>query len=290
MSRLPRLHVPGAFYHVTLRGNHRQPIFARATDREVLAYIVRESIELERARVHAYCWMTNHIHVLIQISDSPLGRLIQRIASRFARTVQARVPTTGHLFECRYHARLVDVDAYLLTVIRYIHENPVEAGLAKVPSDYCWSSHGVYAGERDESWVTTDFVLAMLGFDRTRAVQNYQEFMREPADIEPAANPSDARVLGDDEFLGSLRVLGMADNPRTSLEKLIAEAARHFGVSPHEITSPCRGRKLAVARAWIAHCAVGQGIANVCDIAKSLKRHEASVRGLMRRHPAVPEE
>lgn len=290
MSRLPRLHVPGAFYHVTLRGNHRQPIFARTTDREILAHIVRESIELERARVHAYCWMTNHVHLLIQISDSPLGRLIQRIASRFARTVQARVPTTGHLFECRYHARLVDVDAYLLAVIRYIHENPVKAGLARACSDYRWSSHGVYAGEREESWVTTDFALAMLGSDRARAVQNYLEFMREPADDEAALNPSDARVLGDDDFLRSLRALRMTDRSRTSLEALIAEAARHFGVSAPEITSPCRGRNLAVARAWVAHRALGEGIANVCGIAKSLKRHEASVRGLMRRHPAVPEE
>ena len=130
MSRPLRLHVPGGFYHVTLRGNHRQDIFRTPVDRELLDNLVGEALLELYARVHAYCWMPNHIHLVAQVSDIPLGKLVMRIASRYARKHQQDLKTTGHLFERRYHAVLVDADAYLLTLIRYIHLNPVRAGLA----------------------------------------------------------------------------------------------------------------------------------------------------------------
>ena len=125
--RKPRLHIPAAFYHVTLRGNHRQDIFFTADDRILLNAIVAEVIAGYGARLHAYCWMTNHTHMLIQVGDVPLGRIMLRIASRYARQIQARFRTTGHLFERRYHAVLVDVDSYLLELLRYIHLNPIRA-------------------------------------------------------------------------------------------------------------------------------------------------------------------
>jgi REP element-mobilizing transposase RayT len=132
MARRLRLHVPGGFYHVTLRGNHQQPIFFAATDRDLLNRIVAEAIAELRARIHAFCWMTNHVHLLVQVSDEPLGRLMHRIASKYARTVQARIATTGHLFERRYHAALVDTDRYLIAVLRYIHLNPVGPATASI--------------------------------------------------------------------------------------------------------------------------------------------------------------
>ncbi|MES1192275.1 MAG: transposase [Steroidobacter sp.] len=85
MPRKPRIHVPGAFYHVTLRGNHSQDIFFSPNDRWMLNQIVAEVLDRFHARLHAYCWMTNHVHLLIQVGDTPLGRLMLRIASRYAR-------------------------------------------------------------------------------------------------------------------------------------------------------------------------------------------------------------
>ena len=162
MPRRPRLHVPGAFYHVTLRGNHRQDIFFTSKHREFLNGIVATVIERFAARLHAYCWMSNHIHMLIQVSDVPLGRIILRIASPYARAVQAELSTTGHLFERRYHAVLVDADEYLLGLLRYMHMNPVRAGMVNHPADYPWSSHHVYLGSREESWVTRTCANATL--------------------------------------------------------------------------------------------------------------------------------
>ena len=101
-------------------------------------------------------WMTNHIHLLVQVGDRPLGCLMQRIGTRFARTIQKRMRTTGHLFERRYHALLVDVDSYFLELLRYIHLNPVRARMVASPEQYPWSSHHDYLATQPRDWITTD--------------------------------------------------------------------------------------------------------------------------------------
>lgn len=141
MPRPPRLHVPGGCYHVILRGNHREPLFGSPADRTALNEIVASVIERFDARVHAFCWMTNHLHALLQIADRPLNQIMQRIAMRYSRHRHKVLRTTGHLFERRYKARLVDVDAYFLTLLRYFHLNPVRAGIVSDPGDYPWTSH-----------------------------------------------------------------------------------------------------------------------------------------------------
>ena len=88
------------------------------------------------ARLHAYCWMGNHLPALVQIGDQPLGKLMQRIAMRFSRYRHRALQTTGHLFERRYKAWLIDVDEYFLTLLRHIHLNPVKAQRVADPADY----------------------------------------------------------------------------------------------------------------------------------------------------------
>jgi len=182
MPRQPRLHAPGAFYHVTLRGNHRQDIFFSARDRTLLDELIAEVIVRFMARVHAYCWMTNHVHLIVQVGDTPLGRIMLRIASRYARQTQAHLRTTGHLFERRYHAVMVDADEYLLELLRYIHLNPVRAGIVERPIDYPWSSHQAYLGLRTTPWVTTDFALSMFHHNREQAVAAYDRFVEQRLD------------------------------------------------------------------------------------------------------------
>ena len=118
------------------------------------------------ARLHAYCYMTNHIHALIQVGETPLGRLMLRVAGRYARLTQRDLHTTGHLFEKRYYPVLVDADEYLLELLRYIHLNPVRAKMVDSPDQYPWSSHHAYMGTRHESWVSTDFALSLFHADR----------------------------------------------------------------------------------------------------------------------------
>jgi REP element-mobilizing transposase RayT len=113
--------VPGAVYHVTARGNHRQDIFFKHADRQILDEIMADALEHTGARIHAYCWMTNHLHLLVQVAEQPLGRLMQRVGTRFARRIQRELSTTGHLFENRYHALLVDVDSYFLELPPFLY-------------------------------------------------------------------------------------------------------------------------------------------------------------------------
>jgi REP element-mobilizing transposase RayT len=213
MPRPQRLHVPAAHYHVTLRGNHRQNIFFCPADRQLFEEITAEVLDRFTARLHAYCWMTNHVHMLIQVGDTPLGRLMLRTAGRYARAVQKQLRTTGHLFEKRYHPVLVDADEYLLELLRYIHLNPVRARMVEHPSDYQWSSHHAYLGGSNSPWVTTEFALRMFHCGRQVAIGAYRQFIdqdvgRPRCSPLQECNPADRRILGSDDFAG--RLLGAA--------------------------------------------------------------------------------
>lgn len=286
MPRSPRIHAPGAMYHVTLRGNHRQDIFFTPDDRSLLTRIVREILVDCSAQLHAYCYMTNHVHALFQVSDTPLSKVMLLIAGRYARSVQARLQTTGHLFEKRYHSLLVDADEYLLTLLRYIHLNPVRANLAPSPDDYPWSSHHAYLGRRSEPWVTTEFALRMLGPDRQRAIVAYEAFVSSTPTHSPLLerNERDPRVLGGDAF--AQRVLGDNWKSRSSsdaLQRVIDDGCAKFGVTAIELRSPSRLLNLARARAWIAEQAVSARIASLASVARYFNRDGSSIRQAVRR-------
>jgi len=293
MGRPPRLHAPGAMYHVTLRGNHQQDIFFAHEDRHRLNALFAETTSRFGARLHAYCYMTNHIHALIEVGDAPLGRVMLQISSRYARATQARLQTTGHLFERRYYAVLVDVEQYFLAVLRYVHLNPVTAGLSKSPDAYAWSSHHAYLATRVEPWVTTDFALSMFSADHAQAIHAYRSFMGQA--LEGASitsplddcNPGDRRILGNDEF--ARRVLGPEWKPRSrkSLDVLIQEACAHFNCTFEELASASRRSHLVTARAWVVNQAVAGRIASVAAVARKFNRDESSLRHALRAHAST---
>jgi REP element-mobilizing transposase RayT len=289
MTRRLRVHVPGGFHHVTLRGNHQQPIFIQDCDRDLLNALVAEGVARYGLRIHAYCWMTNHLHLLVQVSDHPLGDAIRFVAGRYARKLQQSLDTTGHLFERRYHGKFVDADRYFLTLLRYIHRNPVSAGIARDPLDHPWSSHRNYLGLAGQPWVTTDFGLRMLGGGPQAARAAYVDLVggERPEDLELEAMLADGRgsgVLGDGDF--RTRVLGWRRHAATSesLEELIVESCRKSGVDASVLAGPSRARGLAGLRAAVAHEAVSRGIASVSAIAKRLGRSEGALRQLLLRH------
>ena len=285
MPRSTRIHAPGAMYHVTLRGNHRQDIFFTPDDRSLLTRIMTEIIVACGVQLHAYCYMTNHVHALLRVSDTPLSRVMLLVAGRYARTVQARLQTTGHLFEKRYHALLVDADEYLLTLLRYIHLNPVRARLVSSPDEYPWSSHHVYAGRRAEPWVTTEFALRMLGADRQRAIAAYEVLIGSAPTGSPLLNRNgrDPRILGSDVF--AQKVLGENWNPQSSTElrKIIDEACTKFEATEVELRSPSRLLNVTRARTWITEQALSSGIASVALLARYFNRDTSSIRQAVQR-------
>jgi hypothetical protein len=224
--------------------------------------------------------MTNHVHALIQVSTTPLSKVMLLVAGRYARCVQAPLQTTGHLFEKRYHALLVDADAYLLTLLRYIHLNPVRAGLVASPDGYPWSSHHVYVGRRSEPWVTTEFALRMLGSDRQRAVAAYEALIRSAPTDSPLLerNERDPRILGSDAF--AQRMLGEKWKPRfnATLQKIIDDACTKYGATEIELRSASRLINITRARAWITEQALSTGIASVAALARYFNRDTSSIR------------
>lgn len=290
MARRPRLHVPGGFYHVTLRGNHRQPIFFSEADRDRLDDVVAEAIYRLEAQIHAYCWMPNHIHLLVQIADAPLGQLMLRIASQYARAAQTRLDTTGHLFERRYHAVLIDEDGYLTTLIRYIHLNPVRGRLVGDPAEYSWSSHRVYLGICQRDWVTTAFALRMLGNQPDHAAARYRELI---GNLEPCnwgagvlvPHRNEPQVIGSDTFVARIKSLDGDAHPNRRLEDLVRVCSERFQVTPASLASRSRTPHLGIARAWIGHEALAKRVASVCEVARRLGRSEGAIRYLMQQNP-----
>jgi len=293
MPRPPRLHVPGGVYHVILRGNHRQAIFTEPSDRQMLDALVAETLERFDARAHAYCWMTNHMHLALQVADAPLGPIVRRIAGVYARRIQQRLPTTGHLFERRYRSVLVDADTHLLRLVRYIHLNPLRAGLVADPADYPWSGHRAYLGLASIPWLTTDFTLRLLGTNRSSARRAYARLISaggDPDDSEQFSRgmPGDTRVLGDDGFLARITATGSRVPPTRpslpTLEQVIAAAAREAGCTVEALASASKARAVADARCHVTERALAAGIATISQIARRLNRsHSSLIEALQRR-------
>jgi len=292
MPRPPRLHVPGGVYHVILRGNHRQAIFTEPSDRQILDALVAETLERFDARAHAYCWMTNHMHLALQVADAPLGPIVRRIAGVYARRIQQRLPTTGHLFERRYRSVLVDADTHLLRLVRYIHLNPLRAGLVADPVDYPWSGHRAYLGLTSIPWLTTDFTLRLLGTNRSSARRAYARLISAGGDPDDSAQfsrgmPGDTRVLGDDGFLARVTAtrkrVPLTRPSRPTLEQLIDAAAKEAGCTVEALASASKTRAVADARCRVTERALAAGVASISEIARRLNRSHSSLIEAMQR-------
>lgn len=288
MPRKPRLHAPGGLYHVTLRGNHRARIFRCDSDHDRLDEIVADVLARFDSRLHGYCWMPNHLHLIIQIADHPLGGIMQRIASRYARVFQARLGTTGHLFERRYHAQLVDADRYLLALLRYVHLNPVRAGIVSDPADYRWSSHRNYLGARCTAWVSTNPALALFSLDTRRARAAYVAFVEAGLPSGGRFETSqgaddDPRVIGDDEFLSRLALALQPARLACSLQELVEGCCQKLAIDAGRLTSASRNRGLSRIRLAVAHIAVTRRVASLQAVAAFFGRDESSLRKAIER-------
>ena len=287
MPRPRRFHRPGALYHVILRGNHRQRIFHDDSQLEHFGRIVADAVDRCSILVHAFCWMPNHVHLAVQAGAAPIGPAMLRIASRHARHVQRRIPTTGHLFERRYRALLVDEQRYLLELVRYIHLNPVRAGLVADPQDYAWSSHGVYLGERVVPWVTTQPTLRLFGRGIAEARKAYFSFVCAGIGVEPPDVLRSGLTADEVEFDAPAAdgatptTVGGAGSGASAaiqtLDELVERVCADAGVSMRELTGPSRGVAAARARALIAYEAVRTGVASISDVARRLGRSKSTV-------------
>lgn len=274
------IHVPGGLYHAILRGNHREAIFHCPDDYLSFEAIVVPYLARYEARLHAYCWMPNHVHLAVQVGRTPLGRLMQAVASSYARRKQRSVPTTGHLFERRYRAKLVAADAYLLALVRYIHRNPVRAGLAGDPGEYAWSSHRAYLGHGRPWWLSTELTFALLGGQPSAAIEAYGRFMAEEPGVEEvrivrcAVEPRKPARLAPERKPDTKEPQRLEPD---SLEELVSRVADEFHVNVELLASRRRDPQLVRARTEVARRAIAGGVATLSAVATRLGRAASSI-------------
>ncbi|OYU44562.1 MAG: transposase [Burkholderiales bacterium PBB4] len=155
MARLPRLSLAGFPHHVIQRGNNRQAIFLDAGDRQTMLDLLEENAKKQGVAVHAYVLMDNHLHLLVTPSTSEaLPSFMQAVGRRYVRYFNDRHSRSGTLWEGRYRSTLVQSEAYMLTCMAYLDLNPVRAGMVSQASDFPWSSHGHYIGQRNDKLIT----------------------------------------------------------------------------------------------------------------------------------------
>ena len=188
MARPIRIEYPGAFYHVTCRGNERKPIFRDDADRHAFLDMLAASLETFKVSLHGYVLMDNHFHLIIETSEANLGKLMQRFNTAYTVYYNRRHNRNGHLYQGRYKAILIDADEYLLELSRYVHLNPVRIRkYSKSPIDekktilesYRWSSYGGYIRQRHrQPFVTYDMIFAMMGGrDTPTSRRQYKQFI-----------------------------------------------------------------------------------------------------------------
>jgi REP element-mobilizing transposase RayT len=180
MGRPLRIHYPGAFYHVTSRGNEQREVFKSQREGERFLTYLASARERYGAAIHCWCLMGNHYHLLLETPDGNLPQIMRHINGAYTTYLNVKRRRSGHLFQGRYKAFLVEADAYALELSRYIHLNPVRAGLAARPEDYPRSSYRSYIGRvATPDWLTTGQVLGCVAANAGAAPSRYREFVED---------------------------------------------------------------------------------------------------------------
>jgi REP element-mobilizing transposase RayT len=209
MARPLRIEYPGAFYHVMHRGNAGSDIFKSIRDREKFLEYIRKAVERYGIKIHTYCLMTNHYHLLVETTYPNLSQAVKWINVGYVAYFNRKRNRSGHLFQGRFKAVVVDADEYLLHLSRYIHLNPVRAGMIEYCKEYSWSSYPAFGGyKKAPEWLETDWLLSFFGQNRKKSMERYREFL-ESVQIEKIENPSknivSGVILGGTEFVNWIK-------------------------------------------------------------------------------------
>lgn len=181
MPRKARLLVCGAFHHIMARGIDGRDIFTDAVDREKFLSLLGEGIQRHGHRLYGWALLSNHYHLLLKTSDSPLSEMMARVQSTYARYFNARFQRHGYLFQDRYRSIVTQDQNYVEELLRYIHLNPLRAGICKnleQLDEYPWCGHGILVGTRQWSIQETDKVLLRFGTTIENGRQGYRLFLK----------------------------------------------------------------------------------------------------------------
>lgn len=292
MPRKPRLHYPGALYHVIIRGNARQDIFFEDQDRFRFYLLLQEGVERFGHRIISFCLMTNHVHLAIQVGDTSLSRIMQNLSFRYTRWINWRRNRSGHLFQGRYKALLVDGESYLLELAAYLHLNPLRAGMIEDPVDYRWSSHRAYLGKETVPWLNTDFVLGQFSGNRITARQKFREYVagktKEGHREEfHGKTSSDSRFIGEDSFVDStLRQKEPLFHEKPDVEAILDCVVRLYGLTRDELSAQGQKRVPSEARMLAAWAVREMSDSTLAELAQKVGREASAMSAAAARFDA----
>ncbi len=256
MSRPLRIEFSGAWYHIMNRGRRRENIFEDNRDREMFLSLLRDAAGLWDVRVAGYCLMDNHYHMLVQTPQGNLSRFMRHVNGIYTQQFNRRHGYDGQLFRGRYKSILVAEDAHLLELIRYIHNNPLRAGLVDHAKEFKWSSHrGYLSAGKKWDWLHTQFILAMLAPQPGKQRAAYQRFMGEEEDEKMVALLDRKRwpgMLGGEDFISWVKQTFFEQKKDREIPEsirlapdrdlIIREVCRVSGVEKEDVLRVRRGK------------------------------------------------
>ena len=255
MARPLRIEYPGAYYHLTDRGVERRSIFTGDSDFVGFLDIVARLRPRYAIEVVAYCLMPNHYHLLIQTPGANLSRCMRHVNGVYTQRFNRNHLLDGQLFRGRYKAILIEVDSYLLELLRYIHRNPLEAGLVTVMDKYPWGSHQGYLSDAKKwRWLYKDFILSLFSDDKAVSRKMYKGFVSKgtPEEINQIFGRKNLpSALGRKDFLDWVKSsffsgkrhkeVPESKNLSPDAERIKEEVCRKYGVAMDELHRSRRG-------------------------------------------------
>ena len=309
MARALRVEYPGAFYHVIHRGNAGEDIFKSIRDREKFLEYLQAAVERYGIKIHTYCLMTNHYHLLVETPEANLSRAIKWVNVSYAGYFNRKRHRQGHLFQGRYKAILVDADEYLKQLSRYIHLNPIRSGMVTELDTYLFSSYPALIGQvKAPNWLESTWLLSLFGKSRRNAAKNYRDFV-EKVDVAGVENPATeingGFILGGAEFVNWVKESFLSGReekkdvpqlrqlkPRKSLDAIMAAVCRDFNCEAGQILrkgakkNTARDVAIYLARKLSGLNSVDLGIyfGNICGAAITGRYNHTSEQIIRNRH------
>lgn len=287
MARRPRVFAPGLLYHVIVRGNQQRKTFRSEGDYE--AYLDRLEYYRTRfrLRIYAYCLMPNHVHLLVETSSAPLSKFMQGLQQSYTQYFNRRYRKVGHLFQGRYKAIICDKEKYLLALLRYIHLNPVRAGLVKRPEGYVHSGHLSYLSSGAAKIIDARPILRLIGGPK-HCERFVLDGMSEDHN-EAYYDVEDQRFLGEEGFGEEIgRAVGEKEQRKRKkpIEADLKEIAGQLNTTVELLRGRDRRWEVSGKRAQAVAILVRDREHSVSDVAKFLRRDQANISMMLLRASA----
>ncbi len=256
MGRPLRIEYPGALYHIASRGNERSDIFRDDADRLKFLDMLKDYHERFGILIHCYVLMDNHYHLVVETPMGNILKVMHGLNSGYTGYFNRKYNRSGHLFQGRYKAVIVDKESYLIELSRYVHLNPVRAGMVEHPEQYAWSSYKGYLQKKDSSdWVEYSWILGAFGNRNQR--RHYKEYVSLGTSESPMKKLYGQIVLGSEEFISRLKKVLPKDSGEGVLKKrqlnscsdphtILKITAEEFGMTPDELKTKGVHRDTAI--------------------------------------------